>query len=67
MGARFLHLACQGDTSRPCPPIRHVTGDICAMYHIIYIMTMLCVSQHCMLSCTYMQRIVVQNVFIQTL
>jgi len=29
MGARFLHLACQGDGSRPCPPIRDVAGDIC--------------------------------------
>jgi len=40
MGARFSHLACQGDGMRPCPPIRDGTGDICGMYHIIYIMTM---------------------------
>jgi len=67
MGNRFLHLACQGDCSRPCPPIRDATGHICGMYHIINIVTMPWVSQRSMFNCTYMQQIVRQNLFIQTL
>jgi len=37
VGTHFLHLACQGDGSRSCPPIRYTTGDICGMYLIWHI------------------------------
>jgi len=37
------------------------------MYHIIHIMMVPRVSQHCLFNCTYMQLTVWQNVLIQTL
>ena len=40
---------------------------VCGMYHIIYIMTVSWISQHCLFNFTYMQQTVSQNGFIYTL
>jgi len=41
-GGPVLHLACQGDGSRSCTPIRYTNGNICGvyimfLYHVIII------------------------------